>query len=473
MHKAYYASDSGRQIGNAQAPATQLAGAENAHRPINIGAILDEGPWARPQRLMILLTALVIVMDGFTGQLIGFATPLLIKEWGIDRSAFAPIIAAALVGMAVGATCAGYIGDRFGRKAATIASVLVFGLATMANGLAAGPMSLTFLRFLAGIGIGGALPSASILAAEYAPPRFRTFAVTATIICVPVGGTLAGLFSSAVLIPTGWRALFLIGGALPTILAVILAFSLAESPRWLAARPDRQASLYRLMARMGRPIPQDAMIEREGVGSAGEDSEGFAAIFRGGRLASTLCLWVAVFLTLLAVYTAFSWLPTMLTAEGLSPATAGAGLTAYNLGGVVGGMFCAWAVTCFGSRYPLLIFCAGGAASAFILKALDIRQGTTALIAGLRVHGLFVTSVQCLLFSLAAYVYPVSIRARGSATAMTVGRLGAILSAFLGAAVITRGGAASYFTTLGVAMLGAMTALAIQPRHIPPVRKGD
>lgn len=170
---------------------------------------------------------------------------------------------------------------------------------------------------------------------------------------------------------------------------------------------------------------------------------------------------------LTAVYSAFSWLPTMLLSEGLELSVAGSGLTAYNLGGVIGALVCAVAITRWGSFWPLLICCAGGAASAFLLQVVDIHQDTGLLIFGFGVHGLFVNAVQSTMFALCAFIYPTSVRATGTASALAFGRLGAILSAFAGALVITQGGANGYLTLLGSVMVMALLALLIVGRHIP------
>src|SRR3954471_4686048 len=134
-------------------------------RTYDIGTILDDGPWARYQIYMVFLAALSIILDGFDGQLIGFAIPAIMLEWGVSRGDFAPVVAAGLVGMAAGSMCAGYIGDRFGRRIALIGSVLLFGVATCAIGLSSNLLAIGLLRFVAGLGIGGTLPSATTLAA--------------------------------------------------------------------------------------------------------------------------------------------------------------------------------------------------------------------------------------------------------------------------------------------------------------------
>ncbi|MGF6260763.1 MFS family permease [Paraburkholderia youngii] len=146
---------------------------------------------------------------------------------------------------------------------------------------------------------------------------------------------------------------------------------------------------------------------------------------------------------------------------------AGYGLSAYNLGGVIGAVLCALAIGRYGSRWPLLLCCAGGVASAWMLLGVSATQHTALMIVGLGLHGLFVNAVQSTMYALCAYVYPTGVRATGTASALAVGRVGAILSAFAGAAVITAGGASGYLLMLGIAMVIVLIALAVVRRHIP------
>ncbi|MGN6261444.1 MAG: MFS transporter, partial [Ralstonia sp.] len=185
--------------------------------------------------------------------------------------------------------------------------------------------------------------------------------------------------------------------------------------------------------------------------------------------------WAAFFMCLLAVYAAFSWLPTMLASEGLSVSVAGSGLTAYNLGGVIGALVCAVAIARWGSRWPMALCCVGAAASAFALQGVDAKLNTSLLIIGLGLHGLFVNAVQSTMYALCAYVYPTAVRATGTASAVAFGRLGAILSAFAGAVVITAGGAAAYLAMLGIAMLIVLATLLAMREQIPRLaeRRGN
>ena len=190
------------------------------------------------------------------------------------------------------------------------------------------------LRLLAGIGLGGAMPNAAALAAEYVPANRRPIAVTIAIVCVPLGATLAGLLGIRALPLLGWRTLFVLGGVVPIVAAVALRWVLPESPRFLARRPERWGELVTVMRRMGHAVAADSRFVDSSDRSVGRASIGslFAPEFRR----DTIALWGAFFSCLLGVYLGFSWLTSLLTGAGFDAGTANTGITAFNLGGVVG-----------------------------------------------------------------------------------------------------------------------------------------
>ena len=145
---------------------------------IDAGRLLDDGRWTAYQQRLVFLTALAIIFDGADNQLLGTAVPAMMREWQLARAAFAPVLALGLVGMMIGGAVAGLAGDRLGRKTALVGSVVVFGLATAAAAAVHGIAGLSATRFLAGVGLGGALPNAAALASEFVPKRHRAIAVT-------------------------------------------------------------------------------------------------------------------------------------------------------------------------------------------------------------------------------------------------------------------------------------------------------
>jgi AAHS family 4-hydroxybenzoate transporter-like MFS transporter len=394
---------------------------------------IDEGKFTPLQKAMYLLTALAVVLDGFDGQMIGYAIPSIMLEWGVTRSVFSMAVASGLVGMAIGSLISGIIADRIGRKPVLIGSVFLFGAATFMIGHATDVSSIAMIRFVAGLGIGAALPAATTIIAEFTPGRVRTIAVTTAMVCYPLGGMLAGLVAGQVLPVHGWRTFFFIGGSMPMVYALILIFLLKESPKYLARQSSRWDELRSLMTRMAHDVAQAVSFTDGRDDSAKRGSIG--ALFQDGRARDTVWLWLAFFMTLLSIYSAFSWLP----------------------------------MTRFGSRWPMIIWAAMSSVTALALNAVSVTADTQIFLLGLGLHGLFITALQCALYALCAHMYPTSIRVTGAAGALAFGRMGAILSSFVGAAMITAGGATAYLNLLGGSMMVTVVGLAMIRNHIRPV----
>src|SRR3989475_8780890 len=235
-------------------------------KTIDVGYVIDEGRWTTYQKLLILGAALTIILDGVDNQLLGNAVPSLMKEWSLPRGAFSTVLALSPCGMMIGGAVGGMLGDRIGRRTALLFSMIAFAALTLAISTVNGVMLLGILRFLAGLGLGGAMPNAAALASEYVPRRQRPFAVTLTIVCIPLGGTLAALLSAQVLPVYGWRTLFVVGGIIPIALALILFKLLPESPRYLASRRERWSELIAMLRKLGHNVPNDAAFVEAGAG---------------------------------------------------------------------------------------------------------------------------------------------------------------------------------------------------------------
>jgi AAHS family 4-hydroxybenzoate transporter-like MFS transporter len=440
---------------------------------IDVAALLDHGSWSTRQKLLTLVAALAVIFDGFDIQVLGFAIPSLMREWHAARGEFGAVLALGLAGMVVGSPIAGACGDRFGRRPALIACVLLFGFATIATVFVHGFFGLGFLRLLTGMGTGGALPNVSALTAEFAPLRRRGAAVKLTFVCVPLGGMLGGLLAASIVPTLGWRGLYAVGGALPLIFALVLWAALPESPRFLARRPADWPQLARQLTRFGHAIPDGAafqdLAERE---PAGDGS--LRALFRGALARDTAGLWIAFLFCLGSIYLVFGWLPAMLVSRGLDLATASLGLTVYNLGGVFGVLLWAVLLTILGSRGPLLsgsLACAGSALALFLVP-IQAHGDHTLLIACLGVNGLLANAVQTSMYALATHVYPTSMRATGVAWAATIGRAGGLLSSLFGSYVI-QAGPGVYWQALAVSMVLAFAGLAWVRSHYSGVEQLD
>lgn len=433
---------------------------------IDIGQTIDQGAWGGYQKLVLAMIALTVIFDGLDIQILGLAIPAMMKEWSATRAQFAPVVALSLVGMTVGTLIAGEIGDRFGRKAGLIGSVLVFGVLTACTALVKDVTTLTLLRFLAGMGLGGALPNSSALSAEITPLRWRAQSVMLTILCVPLGSMLGGLLAQAILPTMGWHALFAVGGFIPIAVALLLLFVLPESPRYLVRKPQRHEALARLMGRMGHPVAPGARLVNLTEGSGERIS--IAALFVKEYRFDTIALWAACFFALIGTYSVLSWLPAVLTNAGMDSVRASGGITSYNLGGVFGVVVSGIVVGWSGSRRLMLALCAGVVVSALYLRSMHIGMANAAnVISVIGVMGFFLNATQTSLYALAAHVYVSRIRGTGVGGALGFGRVGAVLSSFLVPLALQWNGSSGYFLLIAASLLCSLLALAVLSRHVP------
>ncbi len=442
---------------------------------MDVGAVLDEGRFSRYQQMAIAGTAMMIVLDGVDGQLLGNAIPAMMREWDLPRAAFATASAAAPFGMMIGGVLGGMLSDRIGRRTALIGSVLTFAVLTLAVALVDSLATLTLARLLAGIGLGGAMPNAAALVAEYAPRRQRPFAITLTIVCIPLGGFLGGLLASQVVPVYGWRVLFVAGGLAPVVLALALSQVLPESPRYLARRRGRWPELAAILQRMGHRTASDTeFVDAEPAGAA--KSEGsFRALFAPGLRRDTCALMSAFASCLLAIWIGFLWIPAMLTDRvvGFTQAEASYALSLFNFGGVGGALAGALVIQRVGSRLALLGMAGLSVVSSLAMAAMSVSaQALLAAMIMFAVTGGLLNAVQTTMYALAAHVFPTHIRGTGVGTIVAVGRVGNVLASYVGSWALTTGGPPLYFSTWAAAMTVVFVALAAVGRHIPPSASG-
>jgi AAHS family 4-hydroxybenzoate transporter-like MFS transporter len=434
--------------------------------PVNVAALIDEGRFSRYQQLLVAATALLIVLDGADNQLLANAIPAMMQQWSLPRAAFANASAAAPFGMIIGGLLGGMLGDRIGRTRTLLASVAVFAVFTALVAVVPGVTMLIAVRFLAGLGLGGAMPNAAALTAELVPSRQRPIAITLTIVCIPVGGVLAGVVAAQIIPAFGWRTLFLAGGIVPLAIALVLRALLPESPRFLAATPHRWPELRATLARMGHRVDADVFVEAETASAKGSIAELLSPSLRR----DTLALVGAFGSCLLAIWMAFLWIPSMLTDPdvGFSQPQASLALSLFNFGGVAGAIGGALLIQRFGSRPTLLTISAAAVACLVAMSAMTWHMRIIVpAMTMLTIAGVLLNAVQATMYALAAHVYPTAIRGTGVGATVAVGRLGNVAASYTGSWALSTGGPPLYFQFWAAAMVLVFGCLAAVRRHIP------
>jgi AAHS family 4-hydroxybenzoate transporter-like MFS transporter len=406
---------------------------EASASPVDVAGFIDEQPVGGFQIKLLLTCAAVLFLDGFDTQAIGYVAPALAKEWGLTKAALGPVFSAGLFGLMIGALLFGPLADRIGRKKIIIFSTLAFGIGTLLTAFINDVNTLLLIRFLTGLGLGGAMPNAVAMTSEFSPHRRRATMVMIMFCGFSIGAALGGLLAAALIPQFGWRSVFVVGGAAPLLLVPILALRLPESVRFLALTGTANARVAELLAMIGpkaRFAPATEFVVHE-PGLAGMP---VLHLFRERRMLPTLLLWVVFFMSLLDLYFLSNWLPTVLNDLGASISSAAVIGSMLQVGGVVGTFALGSVIDRFSFRALALVYFA----AVFAVGAIGQLGHSVALVTmAIFAAGFCIVGGQIAANALAAGFYPTSVRSTGVGWALGIGRVGSIVGPLVGGALMT------------------------------------
>jgi AAHS family 4-hydroxybenzoate transporter-like MFS transporter len=405
-----------------------------AARTIDVQEFIDAHPLSAVQRRIVALCFLVVALDGFDVAIVGHIAPALRAEWSLDVAALGPLFAAGLFGLMIGAFLVGPLADRYGRKRLLVLSVVAFGGTSVASAFAADVPTLNGLRFLTGLGLGGAMPTAITLTSEFCPTSRRSSLVTIMFCGFTLGSALGGLVAAQIVTEYGWRPLLVIGGIAPLLLAPVLVGAVPESVRYLAAMRD---GTPRIVATLQRIAPEAALDDATFSHARHEGGSPVRALFARHVRTGTLLFWLAFFMSLLVVYLLSNWMPTLIQRSGLSLRRASLITASFQVGGTVGAIGLGWLMDRMAPHRVIGI--AYLAAAAFV-TLMGATTGAPWLMA-LAVFGagFCVSGGQVGANALVAAFYPTACRTTGVSWALGVGRSGSIVGSLVGGLMLTQG----------------------------------
>lgn len=431
---------------------------------IDIRGLLDEQPMSGLQWRVIVLCFLVALLDGFDTQIIAYTGPAIAKAFVMSPTDMSYIFIAGTLGMALGAMGLGMIGDRIGRRAAILGSIVLFSVFSLAIAFAQSPTQIVILRFLTGLGMGGATPVLLAMAAEYSPTRLRGAVLTGVLLGLPGGAMIGGMLAAGWMQVLGWQGMYIAGGAIPLVLLVVCAVLLPESAQFLAARGQgddlrRARDLVRRLT--GRAVAEDARFTVPPAVEKGSVRALFAREFR----TSTIAIWAIYLFNWIAWFMFLLWLPTVLTRAGLEQPTAALGTVVVNAAFIV----CAIPLSIFLPRIDIrrtltVMFLIGIA----ICVGLSLAGANWTLVFALvAAAGFGIGGQQIALNYLISGTYPTELRATGTGWAIGIGRTGAIVGSAAGGWILQAGGTGGYFLGLAVPLLVALLAVVLVRTHRP------
>jgi AAHS family 4-hydroxybenzoate transporter-like MFS transporter len=396
-------------------------------RAPTVNEIIDQRPLGRYQIWTMALCGMVIVLDGFDTQSIGFLAPSMAETLRVPVKTFGPIFAAALVGLMISSMLSGPIADRWGRKWPIVACTLIFGSFAMLTARCTSFDQLLAFRFLTGLGLGGALSNSVALMSEYAPKRLLAVIVSIMFCGMPAGAVLATQVSAVMLPRWGWQSVFYAGGVLPLTLALLLIAILPESVRYLEVSGANQQKISKILARISPELSTAPMSRSEH-----QDQRTKAPVinlFTEGRAAGTILLWIPFFMNLLMLYFVVFWLPALLRQTG-KPVSAGVtAIMLFSVGGIAGSFVEGNLMNRWGAFHVLL---AEFLCTTLLIASLAYSNSFPLMMTITFVLGFAVQGAQGGLSAVAATFYPISIRSTGIGWCLGIGRIGSIVGPMLG-----------------------------------------
>jgi AAHS family 4-hydroxybenzoate transporter-like MFS transporter len=366
----------------------------------------------------------------------------------------------------LGAILLAPLADRIGRRRLIVWSCVGFGLGTLATLFVASLAQLLVLRLLTGLGLGCALPNAIGLASEYAPKHRRATVVTFVGSGISLGGIGAGMAAAQLIAPYGWRAVFVVGGMLPLVLAAALWRGLPESLRFAALVPALHQEARRLLAKLQPALPLDGDVRVVSADAEGGKAS-VADLFADGRGVTTVLLWVAFFMSLLNVYFTINWLPTSLTSSGFDLKQANVVTTYYHVGGVAGTYALGLLMDRLGAHRMQIFAMLVAVAGLYVFATVPgmTQWSTTAVV---MLVGFGIVGGQVGVNALASMTYPVAMRSTGLGWALGVGRVGSIVGPTIGGIMLASAHdpRAVYVVCIAPAVVGIAAVALLKRRAV-------
>ncbi|MFF0091963.1 MFS transporter, partial [Streptomyces canus] len=410
---------------------------------------------ARGSRLALLVVGLcwlAVLFDGLDMFIYGSVLPHLLetRTFGLTADQAGDLGSYATFGMLVGALVAGTIADRIGRRKLMVSCVTLFSLASGVCALADGVTAFGLGRTLAGVGLGGLLPTAISMVSDYAPRGRGALVIGLLMTAHHAGGILSAYVAKWLIDPVGWRAAFWVC-VLPLLFAPVLARFLPESLSFLVAK-GRGEEARALAERYDVEVPAAR------TGGAGDRWTSLANLFRGNEWIQTLLYWAASFGGLLLVYGVATWLPTLMRAEGYELGSALSFVVVFNLGGIVGMLVAGRAADRFGAPRISALWFALTAAGVFLLS---IHMDMTVTMVVVFFTGVFLNSAQTMIYATVSIRSDADNRATAVGWTSGMGRFGAVFGPWLGGQLLASGNGDQGFAAFAIAGLSSMVFIGI------------
>ncbi len=381
-----------------------------------------------------LLCCLVLMVDGFDNQAINYTSAAILRDWEMDRVLFTPIFWANVLGWMTGSLAFSMIADAIGRRNAIILATVLFSGFTYAMSFATGLLDLGIYKFCASLGVGGAMPMAIALIADYTHSKWRGFFVTGLFIGYSFGTVGGGFLAAEMILTVGWEAIFRIGGIVGLIVAGLLVFTLPESVRYLLVQNAPQEKVHGYVRRMKPHYEIEPGTEFYIQEQKKQKGVPLSFLFKDGRAAMTFLLWFALGFSFVTHFFISNWLPILLS--DYMPLDDVNRIKAMFQAGAFFGFVFGLLIDRYGIPVVTVTKLVGVVPVILIGVALVGGANYWLLMATALAAGLCVLGGTIGLNAISSMIYPTFIRSTGSGAAFAAARIGALCGPGLGALMI-------------------------------------
>ncbi|MDH4846232.1 MULTISPECIES: MFS transporter [Pseudomonas] len=407
---------------------------------------------SRFQLSLVLFCVLLAALDGFDVLVMAFVAPALAKSWQLSATALGGLFSAGLIGMACGAFFIAPLGDRFGRRPVVLGCLLLLTIAMFASAFTGSFTTMFIARLLTGIGVGAMLTTVNIVITEFSNDNRRSLCNAGMSVGVPLGATLGGLLSVALIHAYGWQAPFIFGGVLGALLLPAAWKIFPESLDFLIEKQP-SAALQKLNTTLAR-LDVQPMAELPARSELASGSLPLVGLFSEGLRTRLLLVCALNFCILMTFYFVSSWIPKILSDAGLSISGGISGSMLLSLGGMVGCLVYGLYATKVGTHRLAALALIG----LFVMMQVfsNMEYNHYLLIPVALVLGFFLYSTVTTLYVIVPLVFPPALRSTGTGLAMGVGRIGAFSGPFVAGVLIDAGWSrGEYFLLLGMPILAS------------------
>ncbi|MGA3116831.1 MAG: MFS transporter [Syntrophobacteraceae bacterium] len=406
-----------------------------SNKTMSVREVFDSSPFSPYQVWISFLCFCVTLMDGFDLTMMGVTMPKIGEYLKVTPAQLGLAVSAGMVGPLVGAVVLGMLADRWGRRKMLFMSALIFGFFTILITQIQNVEQLALLRFLAGVGLGGAIPNALSFGCEYAPSRMRATLTTFMWAGMAFGSAINGLLGAWLLPLYGWRSLFIVGGIVPMIICLMVAMLLPESLEFLVKEGTDKEKIRRIISKIAPSLTRGEEVQ---IYSSEQKLPGVPVkhLFMEGRAATTFALWIAFFASFYLIWIILAWAPTLLKQSGANIQQYSMAFFFINLGSALAIITIGRLMDKF-NRFWVVIAAQVLAYLSFVMFGFSAGASFTVVSAVSVICGFFIFGANAGVVALGTVSYPVDIRATGLGWAYAVGKIGTMVAPVVGGYFIT------------------------------------